>query len=305
MAQWFNGPGEDLASVARETGYPVVEVDGWRQRGHGGLADHVGVIVAHHTASCEPEETSSNAPALDIVTHGRAGLPGPLAHYVLGYDGTIYVVAAGLAYHAGAGSWRGMSGNGAALGIEAEDSGDGDWTRQQLDAYPRLVARLCQFLGTDQRGVCAHREWAPDRKVDPSGIDMPDFRRQVADYLAHPHQITTQEDTMQADERDALFRILEQLTGSRVPGEYPGWKSWVNSSKSFTMVDFVRAIDAHTYEGLTRESVRAVVREELTADRSELRTTIESALSKLNLTEVTSEQLANTIADEFAERLTV
>lgn len=188
MGQWFNGPGEDLATLARETGYPVVEVDGWQWRGHGPLADHVGVVVCHHTASCEPHETSSNAPALDVVTHGRAGLEGPLSQYVLGYDGTIYVVAAGNAWHAGTGGWRGMSGNEVALGIEAEDAGDGDWTAAQLDAYPRLVARICQFLGINAAGVCGHKEWT-SRKIDPAGIDMHDFRRQVADYLAHPHTI--------------------------------------------------------------------------------------------------------------------
>ncbi|WP_017972534.1 N-acetylmuramoyl-L-alanine amidase [Actinopolyspora halophila] len=264
--QWFNGPGEDLATVARETGYPVVEVDGWRNRGHGGMADHVGVIVCHHTASCEPEETDSNAPALDVVRDGRAGLPGPLAHYVLGFDGTVYVVAAGLAYHAGSGSWRGMSGNESAIGIEAEDSGDGDWTDAQLDAYPRLVARLCQFLGVDSAAVCAHREWAPERKIDPAGIDMPDFRRTVSDYLATPDQITAQEDDMRDDERQALFDVLQQHTGSRTPGEFPGWPSFVDDSERFTAVDYLRNIDAHTYHGrnLSKDSIRGIVREELT-----------------------------------------
>lgn len=187
--QWFDGPGASLATVAGDTGFPVVEVPGWTSRGNGPLGEHVGVVICHHTAGSEPEGTDSNYPSLDIVTHGRPGLDGPLAHFGIGYDGTVYVVAAGLAHHAGSGGWAGLSGNSTALGIEAEDSGDGDWTPQQLDVYPRLVARTCLFLGIDASGVCAHREWAPDRKSDPAGIDMDDFRAQVTAYLAHPDTI--------------------------------------------------------------------------------------------------------------------
>lgn len=189
MGQWFNGPGEDLATVARATGYPVVEVPGWRGRGHGPLDDYVGVVVCHHTAGPEPEDTAENYPSLGLVRDGRQGLPGPLAHYGIGYDGTVYVIAAGLAYHAGAGGWAGFSGNSVALGIEAEDSGDGDWTGEQRDVYPRLVARACLFLGIDSSRVCAHREWAPERKEDPAGIDMRRLRARVAHYLRSPSEI--------------------------------------------------------------------------------------------------------------------
>lgn len=286
MPQWFNGPGEDLATVARETGYPVVEVDGWRNRGHGGLDSHVGVIVLHHTAGPKRSASSENFPSLRVVRDGRAGLPGPLAHFGIGYDGTLYVVAAGLAYHAGSGGWAGMSGNGAALGIEAENSGDGDWTDAQLDVYPRLCAVLCQFLGVDSAAVCAHREWAPNRKIDPAGIDMPDFRRTVSDYLATPDQITAQEDDMRDDERQALFDILQQHTGSRTPGEFPGWPSFVDDSERFTMLDYLRNVDAHTYHGrnLSRESIRDTVRK---------------AMAEIDPAKVNAE----TIVDLVAERL--
>ncbi|SDP95143.1 Lyzozyme M1 (1,4-beta-N-acetylmuramidase), GH25 family [Actinopolyspora xinjiangensis] len=57
-----------------------------------------------------------------------------------------------------------------------------------------------------------------------------------------------QGEDMREDERDALFRILEQLTGSRTPGEYPGWSSYVDRSESMTAVDFIRAVDKHTFE---------------------------------------------------------
>lgn len=189
MSQWFNRPGSNLATIARETGAKVVEVPGWTRRGHGGLGNYVGAVVAHHTAGPEPERTSSNYPSLRVVRDGRAGLPGPLSQYGIGFDGTIYVIAAGLAYHAGSGGWRGCRGNSQAIGIEAEDGGDGDWLPAQLDVYPRLCAVICQFLGVDAGAVCAHREWAGPRKIDPAGIHMPGFRQTVAGYLAAPHTI--------------------------------------------------------------------------------------------------------------------
>lgn len=209
MGQWFNGDTHNLATIARETGYPVVEVDGWKDRGHGAFADHVGVVVLHHTAGPEPEDSSSNFPSLNVVTHGRSDLEGPLAHYGIGYDGAIYVIAAGVAWHAGSGGWNGFSGNETAIGIEAEDSGDGDWTPEQLDAYPRLVARICWFLGISEAGVCGHQEWAPDRKIDPAGIDMNSFREEVAYYLANPEDVR-KEDMTYEDIKNAVREVLDE-----------------------------------------------------------------------------------------------
>ncbi|MGH3673654.1 MAG: glycoside hydrolase domain-containing protein [Pseudonocardiaceae bacterium] len=56
-----------------------------------------------------------------------------------------------------------------------------------------------------------------------------------------------QEDDMQPDERDALYDIREQMTGSRSsrPPQYPGWPAHPDASdKAKTMVDYVRAVHA-------------------------------------------------------------
>jgi hypothetical protein len=117
-----------LADAARTTGYPVVEIAGWRSRGHGGMRLVEGV-VGHHTATSD--RASGDYPSLGIVTNGRSDLPGPLANYGLGRSGTIYVIAAGAAYHAGASRWAGFVDlNDEFLGIEAESAGTGVWTGQ-------------------------------------------------------------------------------------------------------------------------------------------------------------------------------
>lgn len=237
MGQRFNRPGSNLATIARETGYPVIEVPGWSHHDHGAFANHVGAIVCHHTAGPEPERTASNYPSLNVVRNGRSDLPGPLSNYGIGYDGTIYVISAGTCWHAGRGGWAGMSANSQAIGIEAEDGGDGDWTREQLDVYPRLCAVICQFLAVTAAAVCGHKEWCspPGRKPDPAGIDMRAFRKQVDHYLHNPHEIrrghgsappaAPEEDEDMTPEQDAMLRRIEhELLGPRGDeGQITGW----------------------------------------------------------------------------------
>lgn len=171
-----------LADAARLTGCPVVELAGWRTRGHGGMAAVEGV-VCHHTAGPKTGEY----PSLAVVRDGRAGLAGPLANFGLGRSGTVYVNAAGLAWHAGVSSWAGFSDlNSRFLGIEAEDDGDGVWTDAQLDAYPRLVAALLYYMRRGAERACMHRECAPGRKIDAAGIDAPALRARVAQMLTDP-----------------------------------------------------------------------------------------------------------------------
>jgi hypothetical protein len=44
-----------------------------------------------------------------LVGPTRPDLSGPLAQLCLGRDGAFYIIAAGRAYHAGAGNWQGVS----------------------------------------------------------------------------------------------------------------------------------------------------------------------------------------------------
>ena len=99
-------------------------------------------VVLHHTAGA----ATGDYPSLAVVRDGRPGLPGPLAHLGLARSGTVYVIAAGLAYHAGASDWAGFVDlNATFLGIEGESVGTrDDWTPAQRDAYPRLVAALLE-----------------------------------------------------------------------------------------------------------------------------------------------------------------
>jgi len=172
-----------LPDKMREYGVKVQLVDGWTTRGDATLNPEV--VIVHHDAIAGP----ASAPGLRLVTVGRSDLPGPLCQVYLGRDGTAYMVASGKANHAGAGSWKGFTLNTQALGIEAANDGRGEpWPLVQLEAYYRIVAAMLDGIGNDASYTCGHKEWAPTRKIDPYGIDMNDFRREVAIRLAKTPQ---------------------------------------------------------------------------------------------------------------------
>jgi hypothetical protein len=168
-----------LADVARKAGLTTVEVPGWKTRGHG---QQLGVktITCHHTAN---GGAAGNAPSLAVVRDGRPGLSGPLAHFLLAKDGTVYVVAAGLCYHAGV-SLRTDYENAWAVGIEGEAVGvpgtKGDWPAVQMDAYHRLCRALIAEFHLSVADVRGHKETCSPRgrKSDPD-FDMSIFRAEV------------------------------------------------------------------------------------------------------------------------------
>lgn len=162
----------NLAKVARGAGLNVVEVSGWQTRGHGAQPTVEGV-VCHHTAGRDD---------LRVVVSGRSDLKGPLSHFWLKHDGTVYVVAAGRCWH-NAPSTSVHHANSTSIGIEAENDGRTPWPRVQLDAYVRLCAALCLAYGLPAARVKGHKE-VNDGKPDPHTIKMNVFRDEVSRVMA-------------------------------------------------------------------------------------------------------------------------
>ncbi len=169
----------NLADHLRLWGLDVHEEPGWKTRGNPFPAKPA-VVVAHHTATARSQ--TSDYPSLRVVRDGRSDLPGPLSQLGLGYSGKVYVIASGIANHAGKGAWRGVDSSAKTVGIEAESPGDGTWTAAQRRTYPLLCAALCDLLSSPASLVCGHREWAlpAGRKIDPTGIDLNQLRSQTA-----------------------------------------------------------------------------------------------------------------------------
>jgi len=169
-----------LADVLRAAGLNVLEHESWQERGHGDFLDIRGVLC-HHTAGGGPDDWR-------LVQEGRPDLPGPLAQLVLEKDGTYRVIAAGICWHAGLGSWPGWPTDGAnyhTIGIEAVSSGTEpwDWTPEQLGAYRDGCAAILAQIGRSAHDCVAHHEYSSEGKIDPAGIDMVAFRRDVQGVL--------------------------------------------------------------------------------------------------------------------------
>jgi hypothetical protein len=225
-----------LADVLREEGLNVIEHDGWRDRGHDDFLDIRGVI-GHHTAGGGTSDWI-------IVQNGRSDLPGPLAQLVLERDGTFRVIAAGVCWHAGHGSWPGWPTDNAnyhTIGIEAVNNGVGqEWPAVQLDAYKRGSAAILRKIGRDANDFAGHKEYSSEGKIDPAGIDLDGFRRDIQQIIdAGPGEgdefmgVSFKNDNGDTiDAATALYfldkhvgLILDQLGGpdTRKGADFPGW----------------------------------------------------------------------------------
>lgn len=163
-----------LKRAVKNAGIKYKEVSGWESRGHGTMGA-IQSVMCHHTAGAK----NGDHPSLNVVTHGHSGLSGPLAQFFLSRNGTAYLVAAGVCWHAGrVGSP--IYQNSHSVGIEAEATGTSSWSSVQVDAYAKLCKALCKEFGLSTSRVVGHKEAATPRgrKIDPN-FSMDDFRKKV------------------------------------------------------------------------------------------------------------------------------
>ena len=160
-----------LARVARDAGLTVRETSGWKTR----TAHRAGMTAArgilwHHTATAASAVKSRNNPTLNYMING---LGYPLANYGLAWDGSIDVIAAGTGAHAGKGSYNRIpkdQGNYYLIGVEVEGTTGLTWSDAQLESASRLGKALHDEFKDDNFLQIGHNEYAPGRKVDPTGI---------------------------------------------------------------------------------------------------------------------------------------
>lgn len=203
----------DLPQAVAASGLKVVEVDGWRTRGHGELAA-VQTVVCHHTATAA--SASGDYPSLGIVVNGRPDLAGPLANLGLGRSGTVYVIAAGVAYHAGE-TWSASQDNWHAIGIEAEHDGLSPWPAELVDAFARLCASLAAHYGLSAARVQGHKEVCKPagRKSDPN-FDMTTFRARVEHEMEKEADDMPFGDWPQADKDELVAAVAKKVLDSPV-----------------------------------------------------------------------------------------
>jgi len=171
----------EINARLRAAGITVTEWASWQNRGNGQSSAYEGGIV-HHTATAY-----GAAPA--VLVNGRSDLPGPLCNYAGNADGSITVIAAHPANHAGASGGRSMGPlpvtslfNKRVMGLEIVYPG----TSPMTDAQYRTAA-LWSRIVTDVLGygdierARAHAETSITGKWDPGyapgqTINMAAFR---------------------------------------------------------------------------------------------------------------------------------
>lgn len=134
------------------------------------------LVVIHHTA-------------MESCAAARARLCDPVAevsaHWLISETGmTEALVPEHLrAWHAGAGSWRGLEDvNSRSIGIELANRGDHPYPEAQMEALESLLRGIMARWGIGPDGVIGHSDMAPGRKSDPG--PRFDWRRLARSGLA-------------------------------------------------------------------------------------------------------------------------
>lgn len=165
----------------------VIEHPGWQTRGRppSEFSYLPSGIVEHHTA-CLMRLGHDPQSDIDVVTNGRADLPGPISQLLGTWtppgvkwnganpDPRIVVIAAGRSNHAGAGEypWGAPAGNGSSIGFEfCGPSQVSLWPSVVIEMRERVTAAILKHNGWGVDKVTTHHEYARPRgrKVDPSG----------------------------------------------------------------------------------------------------------------------------------------
>lgn len=211
-----------LVDLLRAFGVEVKEFTGWRNRGHGDFYQIWGVM-AHHTGG-------NNTPA-SLIAYGHSALWGLLSQVHLDRAGVATITGAGIAYHAGRGSYPGIQTNNAnavVIGIEANSDGVSPWPPVMLDKYYRICAAICWYLGHSSLRTIGHKEWGQIQgKWDPGGIHMPEFRSKVQWYIDNPPFLTK-----------ATQGEIMAFWDDQIP-------SLVDPNKKFPRKDYISLIDYH------------------------------------------------------------
>ena len=183
----WNGDPLWLEDVLRPAlGTRLKALPDWQSYGHGDFGNIWGVMV-HHTGNARADAMS--------IRNGRPDLEGPLSNLHIAQDGTVTIVAAGVCWHAGAGSYPGIptdGGNQVLIGIECAWPRDTSitpatqtrerWPDAEIISMRDTVAAILNKLKFASDRVIAHKEYAGARqgKWDPGNLDMGWFRREVA-----------------------------------------------------------------------------------------------------------------------------
>ncbi|WP_071675123.1 N-acetylmuramoyl-L-alanine amidase [Nioella nitratireducens] len=134
------------------------------------------LVVLHYTAmdSCDAAARALCDPAREVS-----------AHYLISETGEVLelVPEPMRAWHAGAGEWGGRGDvNSRSIGIELANTGATPFAARQIAALEVLLSGILSRWKVPAKGVIAHSDMAPGRKIDPG--PRFDWRRLARQGLA-------------------------------------------------------------------------------------------------------------------------
>lgn len=201
-----------IVAQLKKWGVKYKEVKSWKTHNRdaetGKAFGPVNGFIWHHTGA---DVSAGNAGeyAGGVLYNGLSNLPGPLCHFGLAPDGTVYLTGWGRANHAGGGdpavlqhvinedysgqlkptkgNANGVDGNDHFYGVEIMYSGSHKMTDAQYKSALKLSAAILDFHKWTDKSCIAHGEWSSD-KWDPgyaSGkiMDMVGVRKDIAATL--------------------------------------------------------------------------------------------------------------------------
>lgn len=173
-----------LADVLTDAGLTIRPYTGWETRGRDTFNPQG--VMWHHTVT-SPNRTDISVDKFLVA--GRIDLAGPLCNYSTNRDGTVSIIAAGVANHGGTGVWKNVRGNQFWFGDEMKNAGIPGvepWPARQIESARIAAAAILNHLEQSDAGMlCAHKEYAtpPGRKTDPHTLNMNTERQRVTEWM--------------------------------------------------------------------------------------------------------------------------
>ena len=209
----------------RAAGLTVVEVEGWENRGRPastGQYNPDGAQTKHHTGVTS--SPSNPHPTLRTLIVGRPDLPGPLAPWSTGADGTVYVIAAGRCNHAGRvgksgvpGMPYGADGNALAMGDEIDTNGTQTMPQVQRDAIAIASAVTMRHFNRGADWIHRHADISATGKWDLGSLTTNQLRTD-ADNAPLEDDMAKYRDWEKADKQELVGDLVEGIMNYKPDG---------------------------------------------------------------------------------------
>jgi LysM repeat protein len=205
----------------------------WRNhnRNHKGAWGPVNGFMVHHTGSDSDDQRA-------LLYNGTADLPGPLCHFGLAQDGTVWLIGWGRANHAGSGDDDVLRAvidekpiphddesntdfNSRFYGVEIWYNGNHRMSDAQYETLLKLAAAICDFHGWGKYSVIGHGESGSPGKWDPGYapghmMDMDPVRDDVQALLDKEDKPATPQKPSQPKPAGDTYTVLAGDTLSSI-----------------------------------------------------------------------------------------